>query len=56
MSRLSSSFMNSHKLLVPFITCGDPNADTTVAVAVAAAQAGADAVEGADPAQRETGV
>ena len=44
MSRLSSSFMNSHKLLVPFITCGDPNANTTVAVAVAAAQAGADAV------------
>ena len=43
MSRLSSAF-GSHKALMPFITCGDPNSDTTVAVAVAAAQAGADGI------------
>lgn len=44
MSRLNNAFTMSHKTLMPFITCGDPNADTTVAVAVAAAQAGADAI------------
>lgn len=44
MSRIKEAFANG-KAFIPFITCGDPNLDTTAAVVRAAVQNGADLVE-----------
>lgn len=45
MSRLRACFGGQKKLLIPYVTCGDPSAAVTVDIVVAAAAAGADAIE-----------
>ncbi len=44
MSRIASAFMNG-KAFIPFITCGDPDTETTAAAVRAAAENGADLIE-----------
>ncbi|MBR4509066.1 MAG: tryptophan synthase subunit alpha [Ruminococcus sp.] len=44
MSNISSAFKNG-KAFIPFITCGDPDLETTAKVVRAAAEAGADLIE-----------
>ncbi|MGN0157535.1 MAG: tryptophan synthase subunit alpha [Brotaphodocola sp.] len=44
MSKISSAFING-KAFIPFVTCGDPDLDTTAAVVRAAAANGADLIE-----------
>ena len=44
MSKIKSAFENG-KAFIPFITCGDPDLETTAAVVRAAVQNGADLVE-----------
>ena len=44
MSNISSAFKNG-KAFIPFITCGDPDLETTANVVRAAAEAGADLIE-----------
>ena len=44
MSRISEAF-NNKKAFIPFITCGDPDLETTVKVVKAACENGADLVE-----------
>lgn len=44
MSKTASAFRNG-KAFIPFITCGDPNLETTAAAVRAAAQNGADMIE-----------
>lgn len=44
MSNIASAFRNG-KAFIPFITCGDPDLDTTAAVVRAAAAGGADLIE-----------
>lgn len=44
MNNISKAFENG-KAFIPFITCGDPNLETTAAVVRAAAQNGADLIE-----------
>ena len=44
MSKIFQAFANG-KAFIPFITCGDPNLETTTAVVRAAAQNGADLIE-----------
>ena len=44
MSKIRSAFENG-KAFIPFITCGDPDLETTVAVVRAAAENGADLIE-----------
>ena len=44
MSNISSAFKNG-KAFIPFITCGDPDLETTGKVVRAAAEAGADLIE-----------
>ena len=44
MSRIAEAFKNG-KAFIPFMTCGDPDLETTAAAVRAAAQAGADLIE-----------
>ena len=44
MTKLEQAFANG-KAFIPFITCGDPDLDTTAAVVRAAAENGADIIE-----------
>ncbi len=44
MSKIRNAFENG-KAFIPFITCGDPDLDTTAAIVRAAAQNGADLIE-----------
>ncbi|MCD8391937.1 MAG: tryptophan synthase subunit alpha, partial [Cloacibacillus porcorum] len=44
MSRLREAF-GSGKAFIPFITCGDPDLDTTENIVCAMAEAGADIIE-----------
>lgn len=44
MSKIKSAFENG-KAFIPFITCGDPDLETTVDVVLAAAENGADLIE-----------
>ena len=44
MSRIKEAFQN-HKAFIPFITCGDPDLETTAKVVKAAAENGADLIE-----------
>lgn len=44
MSKIASAFANG-KAFIPFITCGDPDLDTTAAIVRAAAANGADLIE-----------
>ena len=44
MSRIAEAFKNG-KAFIPFMTCGDPDLETTSAAVRAAAQAGADLIE-----------
>ena len=44
MSRIAEAFANG-KAFIPFLTCGDPDLETTEAVVRAVAQAGADLIE-----------
>lgn len=44
MSNISKAFENG-KAFIPFITCGDPDLETTASVIFAAAEAGADLIE-----------
>ena len=44
MSRIQEAFQN-HKAFIPFVTCGDPDLDTTKKVIRAMAEAGADLIE-----------
>ena len=44
MSRIAEAFKN-RKAFIPFMTCGDPDLETTAAAVRAAAQAGADLIE-----------
>ncbi len=44
MSRICKAFENK-KAFIPFITCGDPDLETTAAVVRAAAENGADLIE-----------
>lgn len=44
MSKIKSAFENG-KAFIPFITCGDPDLETTAAVVKAAAENGADLIE-----------
>ena len=44
MTRLENAFRNK-KVFIPFITAGDPDADSTVKYILAAARAGADLIE-----------
>jgi tryptophan synthase alpha chain len=43
--RLAAAFANGKKALVIYVTCGDPSAQATADIVVAAARAGADAIE-----------
>ncbi|MFD1442173.1 tryptophan synthase subunit alpha [Lacticaseibacillus hegangensis] len=45
MSKLRDVFKNGHKAFIPFVTAGDPSADSTVSQVLALANAGADIVE-----------
>ncbi|MFD1392132.1 tryptophan synthase subunit alpha [Lacticaseibacillus jixianensis] len=45
MSKLRDVFQNGHKAFIPFVTAGDPSADSTVSQVLALADAGADIVE-----------
>ena len=49
MSNIRKAFENG-KAFIPFITCGDPDLDTTAAVVRAAAANGADLIELGEPA------
>ncbi|MBQ3140518.1 MAG: tryptophan synthase subunit alpha [Clostridia bacterium] len=44
MNKIASAFQNG-KAFIPFITCGDPDLDTTAALIRAAAKSGADLIE-----------
>jgi len=44
MSRIAEAFAN-HKAFIPFITCGDPDLETTKKIVKAAAENGADLIE-----------
>ncbi len=44
MSKISEAFKNG-KAFIPFITCGDPDLETTIKIVKAAAEAGADIIE-----------
>jgi tryptophan synthase alpha chain len=44
MSRIAQAFQNG-KAFIPFVTCGDPDLETTAAIVRAMAQAGADLIE-----------
>ena len=44
MSRIPQAFQG-HKAFIPFITCGDPDLETTEQIVLAAAEAGADLIE-----------
>ena len=44
MSRIKEAFANG-KAFIPFITCGDPDLETTEAAVRAAAENGADLIE-----------
>ena len=44
MSNIRSAFANG-KAFIPFITCGDPNLETTAKIVRAAAENGADLIE-----------
>ena len=45
MSRISEAFNRSHKVFIPFVTCGDPDLDTTRAIVKEMAANGADIIE-----------
>ena len=44
MSKISKAFQNG-KAFIPFLTCGDPDLETTAAAVRAAAASGADLIE-----------
>ena len=44
MSKISDAFVNG-KAFIPFITCGDPDLQTTAQIVKAAADNGADIIE-----------
>ena len=45
MSRISEAFNRGHKVFIPFVTCGDPDLDTTRAIVKEMAANGADIIE-----------
>lgn len=45
MNRIAKAFQDAGKAFIPFITCGDPNLETTEKIIKAAAENGADVIE-----------